>query len=75
MPGQWPRSSGEGQKTSGANSIVSSGQGGGKFVVLRLVVDASILGNGMLLALAMGAVGGLLPAANSIRLQPLEALR
>ncbi|MCA9268479.1 MAG: ABC transporter permease [Planctomycetales bacterium] len=58
-----------------ANSIVSSGQGGGKFVVLRLVVDASILGNGMLLALAMGAVGGLLPAANSIRLQPLEALR
>ncbi|MCE9544192.1 MAG: ABC transporter permease [Planctomycetia bacterium] len=60
-----------------ATSVVSSGQGGGgKFVVLKLVVDARILGTGMLLALAMGFFGGLLPAVmGAIRLKPLEALR
>lgn len=57
-----------------ANSIVSSGQGGGKFVVLRLVVDAGTLAAGMTLALAMGAVGGLAPAWRATRLRPLEAL-
>jgi len=57
-----------------ATSIVSSGQGGGKFVVLRLVVDAGVLAAGMTLALAMGALGGLLPAWRATRLRPLEAL-
>ena len=58
-----------------ANSIVSSGAGGGKFVVLRLVVDADTLAVGMILSLAMGLLGGLLPALSAVRLRILNALR
>lgn len=58
-----------------ASSVVSGGQGGGKFVVLRLIVDANTLMTGMLLALAMGLAGGLLPALSALRLRPLESLR
>jgi putative ABC transport system permease protein len=59
-----------------ATSIVSGGQGGGgKFVVLELVISADTLLLGLLLALAMGAVGGLLPAISAMRLKPLESLR
>jgi ABC-type lipoprotein release transport system permease subunit len=58
-----------------ANSIVSGGPGHGKFVVLKLAVDAQILGAGMLLAIAMGLLGGLLPALSAMRLKPLEALK
>jgi putative ABC transport system permease protein len=58
-----------------ATSIVSGGQGGGKFVVLRLSVDARILTLGIVLSLAMGAIGGLIPALKSMWLRPLEALR
>ncbi len=57
-----------------ANSVVSSGQGG-KFVVLRLVVDQDTLLTGMLLALAMGMIGGLLPALQAIRRRILNTLR
>jgi len=57
-----------------ATSIVSSGPGGGKFVVLTLTVDATILGVGLLVSLAMGAIGGLVPALSAMRLTPLEAL-
>jgi putative ABC transport system permease protein len=59
-----------------ATSIVSGGQGGGgKFVVLQLVIGADTLLAGLLLALAMGALGGLLPAISAMRLKPLESLR
>lgn len=59
-----------------ATSIVSSGGGGGKSVVLRLTVDGQILAVGLLLTLAMGFIGGLIPALMSaVRLKPLEALR
>jgi hypothetical protein len=59
-----------------ATSIVSGGQGGGgKFVVLELVIGADTLLAGLLLALAMGALGGLLPAISAMRLKPLESLR
>jgi ABC-type antimicrobial peptide transport system permease subunit len=58
-----------------ATSIVSSGPGGGKSVVLKLVVDADILAVGMLFTLGMGAVGGLLPSLTAMRLRPLESLR
>ncbi|MBI3838248.1 MAG: ABC transporter permease [Planctomycetia bacterium] len=59
-----------------ATSIVSGGQGGGgKFVVLELVIGADTLFAGLLLALAMGAIGGLLPAISAMRLKPLESLR
>jgi ABC-type lipoprotein release transport system permease subunit len=57
-----------------ANSIVG-GQGGGKSVVLKLVVDGWVLGVGMTFALVMGAVGGLIPSVYAMRLKPLESLR
>jgi ABC-type antimicrobial peptide transport system permease subunit len=58
-----------------ATSIVSGGQGGGKFVVLELAVSLDTLLVGMLLALVMGLVGGLVPAASAMRLRPLESMR
>ncbi len=58
-----------------ATSIVSSGQGGGKFVVLKLTVDLAVLSSGMLLALGMGLFGGLIPSLSAMRLTALDALR
>jgi putative ABC transport system permease protein len=58
-----------------ATSIISGGQGGGKSVVLKLVVDANILATGMFFALAMGLLGGLVPALSAMRLKPLDAVR
>ena len=58
-----------------ATSIVSSGQGGGKGIVLKLVVDMRILATGLGLALLMGSVGGFIPSFNAMRLKPLESLR
>jgi putative ABC transport system permease protein len=58
-----------------ATSIVSSGQGGGKTVVLKMVVDANTLAIGMLFTLIMGGLGGLIPALSAMRLRPLESLR
>jgi putative ABC transport system permease protein len=58
-----------------ANSIVSSGPGGGKFVVLRLAIDVPTLLLGFVLAMTMGLLGGFLPAFSAVRLKPLEALR
>jgi ABC-type antimicrobial peptide transport system permease subunit len=58
-----------------ANSIVSGGPGGGKFVVLKLTVDAQILAVGMLLTIIMGFLGGLLPSLRAMRWTALETLR
>lgn len=58
-----------------ASSIISGGSGGGKSVVLKLVVDTNILLTGLLFSLAMGCAGGLLPALSAMRLKPLEAVR
>ncbi len=59
-----------------ATSIVSSGQGGGgKVVVLKLVVDLSTIAMGMFLGVAMGLLGGLIPSLSAMRLTALEALR
>lgn len=58
-----------------ASSIISSGQGGGKSVVLKLVVDGAILAAGMVFSLVMGCIGGLLPALSAMRLKPLESVR
>jgi ABC-type lipoprotein release transport system permease subunit len=58
-----------------ATSIVSAGQGGGKTVVLKLVVDAQVLAVGVLFTLIMGALGGLVPSLSAMRLRPLESLR
>ena len=58
-----------------ASSVVSSGPGGGKFIVLRMTVDFSTLALGMLLAIHMGILGGLIPSLSAMRLTALEALR
>lgn len=58
-----------------ASSVVTGHQGGGKFVVLKLVVDAQSIATGILLTLAMGVVGGLAPSFSAMRLRALEALR
>lgn len=58
-----------------ATSVVGSGQGGGKTVVLKLTVDAVSLVYSILLTLAMGILGGFLPAFSAVRLKPLDALR
>lgn len=58
-----------------ATSILASGGGGGKTVVLKLTVDAYVLTAGLLLTLVMALIGGLLPALNAMRLTALEALR
>jgi putative ABC transport system permease protein len=58
-----------------ATSVVSGGQGGGKFVVLQLMVTTNTLAIGMLVTLLMGGLGGLLPALSAVRLTPLETLR
>ncbi len=58
-----------------ATSIVSSGQGGGKSIVLQLTVDANTVAVGLLFSLIMGALGGLVPSLSAMRLRPLESLR
>jgi ABC-type antimicrobial peptide transport system permease subunit len=58
-----------------ATSILSGAQGGGKSVVLRLTVDREVIGTGLVFALVMSALGGILPAVNATRLRPLESLR
>ncbi|MFN0053574.1 MAG: ABC transporter permease [Planctomycetales bacterium] len=57
-----------------ARSIISGG-GGGKTVVLQLIVNRDILGTGLLLSLFMGALGGFIPAVSAMRLRALESLR
>jgi ABC-type antimicrobial peptide transport system permease subunit len=58
-----------------ATSMVSGGAGGGKSIVLTMSVSPGILMMGMLFALFMGCVGGLLPALFAMRVKPLESLR
>jgi ABC-type antimicrobial peptide transport system permease subunit len=58
-----------------ATGIVSSGQGGGKTVVLQLIVDGWVVSFGILFSLTMGAIGGIFPALSAMRLRPLESLR
>lgn len=56
-------------------SILSNGQGGGKTVILKMVVDATILQAGVLFTLVMGTLGGLVPALSAMRLTALESLK
>jgi len=59
-----------------ATSVLSTGQGGGgKTVILQLIVTAQTIGVGMLLTLIMGGLGGLLPSLAALRLKPLDSLR
>lgn len=56
-------------------SIIGGGGGGGKFVALDMVVSGDILATGMTVALAIGAIGGLLPAISAMLVKPLYSLR
>jgi ABC-type antimicrobial peptide transport system permease subunit len=58
-------------------SNLSSGGGGpgGKTVALTIDVNAEVIALGMLFALAMGRLGGLVPALSAMRLKILESLR
>jgi len=58
-----------------AASIIGSGAGGGKFVVLEMLVSGDIIAAGLTLALLMGLIGGLFPSFTAMRLKPLESLR
>jgi hypothetical protein len=57
------------------NSVVDTNGGGIKRVAFRMVVDNTTLAAAVLFTLAMGLLGGLLPAWSAMRLKPLEALR
>ncbi|MDX1946896.1 MAG: ABC transporter permease [Pirellulaceae bacterium] len=58
-----------------AASIVGGGQGGGKFVVLEMLVSGDIIAVGLLLSLIMGFFGGLIPSIRAMLLRPLESVR
>lgn len=58
-----------------ATSIVGSGQGGGKTVVLALEINHLIFAAGALLTIVMGFLGGLIPSFSAMGLKPLDALR
>jgi putative ABC transport system permease protein len=58
-----------------ATSSVSSGGGGGKTIVLKLVVDYNIWLIGIALSFMMAFIGGLFPAVNAVRLKTLDVLR
>lgn len=58
-----------------AASVVGGGQGGGKFVVLEMLVSGDIIAVGLLLSLAMGLFGGLIPSIRAMLLRPLESVR
>jgi len=56
-------------------SIASAGQGGGKSVAAKLVVDHDVVLIGILFTMVMGRLGGLVPALSAMRLKILESLR
>jgi putative ABC transport system permease protein len=58
-----------------ATSVISAGGGGGKTVILKLIVDAKVLMAGAVFTLVMGRLGGLIPALSATRLQVLDTLR
>jgi ABC-type antimicrobial peptide transport system permease subunit len=56
-------------------SIVGGGAGGGKMVTLDMVVSGDIIVIGLVVALTIGAIGGLLPALSAMLVKPLYSLR
>jgi putative ABC transport system permease protein len=58
-----------------ATSFVQSSGGGGRSVVVHLVVGMPTMAVGLAFSLLMGAVGGFVPSLSAMRLKPLESLR
>jgi putative ABC transport system permease protein len=55
--------------------MLSSGQGGGKTVVFKMVVDAEVIKVAGAFTLIMGLLGGIIPAVSAMRMKPLDAVR
>jgi putative ABC transport system permease protein len=58
-----------------ASSSLSGGNGGGKTVSLKFIVDYQTIAAGMLFTLIMGRLGGLVPALSAMRMEILDSLR
>jgi hypothetical protein len=58
-----------------ASSTLSGGQGGGKSVALKMIVDYQTIAAGLLFTLVMGRLGGLVPALSAMRMEILDSLR
>jgi putative ABC transport system permease protein len=56
-------------------SNISSGQGGGKAVVTKLIFGLDIYVCGLLFSMVMGRLGGLIPSVGAMRMGILESLR
>jgi ABC-type lipoprotein release transport system permease subunit len=54
---------------------LSSGQGSNKTVVFKMSVNAEVVTRALQFTLAMGLLGGLLPAFTAMRSKPLDAVR
>lgn len=54
---------------------LSSGQGGGKTVVFRMIVNKPVITTAIVFTLVMGFLGGLLPAVSAMRQKALDAVR
>ncbi|HSQ55344.1 MAG TPA: ABC transporter permease, partial [Gemmata sp.] len=54
---------------------MSQGQGGGKSIVLKVLVDYQTVVAGMLFTFVMGRLGGLIPALSAMRMEILASLR
>lgn len=68
---------GVGYLVNGVNtiSVVGTSGGGIKRVSFQMIVDSNTLAAAVLFTLAMGLLGGLLPAVSAMRRKPLESLR
>ena len=54
---------------------LSSGQGSGKTVVFKMLVDKEVIKVACIFILVMGLTGGITPAISAMRIKPLEAVR
>lgn len=57
------------------SGIMTSGQGAGKLIVFEMVINQTVLSVAIGFIVAMGLLGGLLPAWSAMRLKVLDALR
>jgi putative ABC transport system permease protein len=56
-------------------STLSGGQGSGKMVIMRIVIDTDVVICGILFTIIMGRLGGLVPSLSAMRLGILQSLR
>jgi hypothetical protein len=54
---------------------LTAGGGGGKTVIVKVIIDAQVLMAGTIFTLVMGRLGGLIPALSATRLGILDTLR